>query len=96
MVSFSKRRNKSDLLTDLTSREKEILYWLAQGLNNNEIAARMVLSEKTVKNHVSHILKKLDTRDRTQAAIIAWKVGFAQISPDTLEHLVWGMPPGDK
>jgi DNA-binding NarL/FixJ family response regulator len=48
----------------------------------------MVLSEKTVKNHVSHILKKLDIRDRTQAAIVAWKIGFAQISPDTLEQVI--------
>jgi DNA-binding NarL/FixJ family response regulator len=90
MLSFAKRKNDNDLLTDLTPREKEILYWLAQGLNNSEIATRMVLSEKTVKNHVSHILKKLDIRDRTQAAIIAWRVGFAQIGPDTLEQVVWG------
>jgi hypothetical protein len=52
----------------------------------------MVLSEKTVKNHVSHILKKLDIRDRTQAAIMAWRVGFAQISPDTLSEVIWGEP----
>jgi DNA-binding NarL/FixJ family response regulator len=97
MLSFAKRKNKNDLLVDLTSREKEILYWLAQGLNNDEVAKRMVLSEKTVKNHVSHILKKLDIRDRTQAAILAWRVGFAQISPDTLEQVVWGIPPeGDE
>jgi DNA-binding NarL/FixJ family response regulator len=92
MLSFARRKNDKDLLGDLTSREKEILYWLAQGLNNNEVAERMVLSEKTVKNHVSHILKKLDIRDRTQAAIMAWKVGFAQISPDTLEQVVWKTP----
>jgi DNA-binding NarL/FixJ family response regulator len=96
MVSFAKRKNENDLLAELTSREKEILYWLSQGLNNNEVAARMVLSEKTVKNHVSHILKKLDIRDRTQAAIMAWKVGFAQISPDTLEQVVWGTPKTPK
>jgi DNA-binding NarL/FixJ family response regulator len=90
MLSFSKRKSESDLLADLTSREKEILYWLAQGLNNGEVAERMVLSEKTVKNHVSHIFKKLDIRDRTQAAIMAWRVGFAQISPDALEQVAWG------
>ena len=88
MTSFSKRKNENDLLGELTPREKEILYWLAQGLSNSEVATRMVLSEKTVKNHVSHMLKKLDLRDRTQAAIMAWKVGFAQLSPDTLEQVV--------
>jgi len=88
MMSFSKRKNENDLLGELTPREKEILYWLAQGLSNSEVAARMVLSEKTVKNHVSHMLKKLDIRDRTQAAIMAWKIGFAQLSPDTLEQVV--------
>ncbi|GHS87164.1 hypothetical protein AGMMS49957_06560 [Synergistales bacterium] len=62
----------------LTSREKEILYWLSQGLSNAEIASRTVLSEKTVKNHVSHILKKLGLRDRTQAAVMAWRTGFAR------------------
>ncbi|MDR1977506.1 MAG: response regulator transcription factor [Synergistaceae bacterium] len=88
MTSFARRKNENDLLGELTPREKEILYWLAQGLSNNEVAIRMVLSEKTVKNHVSHMLKKLDIRDRTQAAIMAWKVGFAQLSPDTLEQFV--------
>jgi DNA-binding NarL/FixJ family response regulator len=88
MTSFARRKNENDLLGELTPREKEILYWLAQGLSNNEVAARMVLSEKTVKNHVSHMLKKLDIRDRTQAAIMAWKAGFAQLSPDTLEQFV--------
>ena len=88
MTSFAKRKNENDLLGELTPREKEILYWLAQGLSNLEVASRMVLSEKTVKNHVSHMLKKLDLRDRTQAAIMAWKVGFAQLSPDTMEQAI--------
>jgi len=95
MTSFSRRKNENDLLGELTPREKEILYWLAQGLSNNEVASRMVLSEKTVKNHVSHMLKKLDLRDRTQAAIMAWKVGFAQLSPDTLEQVI-GNPRVDE
>jgi len=93
MTSFSKRKSENDMLGDLTPREKEILYWLAQGLSNSEVAAQMVLSEKTVKNHVSHMLKKLDIRDRTQAAIMAWKVGFAQLSPDTLEQVIESRAP---
>jgi DNA-binding NarL/FixJ family response regulator len=96
MTSFARRKNENDLLGELTPREKEILYWLAQGLSNTEVATRMVLSEKTVKNHVSHMLKKLDIRDRTQAAIMAWKVGFAQLSPDTLEQFVNGNRLGKK
>jgi DNA-binding NarL/FixJ family response regulator len=95
MLNFSKRKNENDLLADLTPREKEILYWLAQGLNNGEVAKRMVLSEKTVKNHVSHILKKLDIRDRTQAAVMAWRAGFAQINPDALGQVIWGESAGE-
>ncbi len=88
LTSYSRRKEDNDQLYELTSREKEILYWLSQGLGNSEIAVSMVLSEKTVKNHVSHVLKKLDLRNRTQAAILAWRIGFAQISPDTLAQLL--------
>ena len=89
LTSYSRRRDGNDQLNELTSREKEILYWLSQGLGNTEIAVRMVLSEKTVKNHVSHVLKKLDLQNRTQAAIMAWRIGFAQVSPDTLAQILW-------
>lgn len=88
LTSFYRRKEETDQLYELTPREKEILYWLAQGLSNSEIALRMVLSEKTVKNHVSHVLKKLDLRDRTQAAIMAWKVGFAQLNPDSVHKIL--------
>ena len=67
-----------------------VLYWLAQGYSNLEVAEKTVLSEKTVKNHVSHMLKKLELRDRTQAAVMAWKVGFAQMSPETMEQVSGG------
>ncbi|NCC96023.1 MAG: response regulator transcription factor [Synergistales bacterium] len=78
-------RKKDDevMLSDLTDREKEVLFWLAQGLSNLEISEKMILSEKTVKNHVSHILKKLDLRDRTQAAILAWRMGIARDDQET-------------
>ena len=55
----------------LTPREQEILQLIAKGANNREIAQRLCISEKTVKNHVSSILHRLDLRDRTQAAIFA-------------------------
>ncbi|WP_286952686.1 MULTISPECIES: response regulator [Aminobacterium] len=90
LTSFSRRKEENDQLYELTPREKEILYWLAQGLSNSEVASKMVLSEKTVKNHVSHVLKKLDLRDRTQAAILAWRIGFAQLQPESLHQIVNG------
>jgi NarL family two-component system response regulator LiaR len=58
---------------DLTERELEVLRWIASGLTNREIAERMIISEKTVKTHVSNILGKLALEDRTQAAIWALK-----------------------
>ncbi len=72
----------SDPLGGLTAREREVLYWLALGLTNKEIAKKMILSEKTVKNHVSRILKKLELTDRTKAAVLAWREGLPQISED--------------
>ena len=58
-------------LTDLTDREREVLRSVAAGASNREIAQTLHLSEGTVRNHISHILTKLDVRDRTQAAIVA-------------------------
>jgi DNA-binding NarL/FixJ family response regulator len=57
------------LFEQLTPREQEILQQIAQGASNREIADRLYLSEKTVRNHITHILSQLGLRDRTQAAI---------------------------
>jgi DNA-binding NarL/FixJ family response regulator len=57
--------------TDLTPREKEVLRLIAQGASNKEIASTLFLSDGTVRNHISNILRRLDLRDRTQAAIVA-------------------------
>jgi len=57
----------------LTKREYEILTLIADGLNNKEIANTLFISEKTVKNHVSNIFKKINVSDRTQAAIFAYR-----------------------
>ena len=62
--------------TDLTNREMEILRLIARGLSNSEIAETLVISENTVKGHVSNILSKLHLADRTQAAVFAWEQGL--------------------
>lgn len=58
---------------NLTCREIEVLELIAEGMINKEIAGKLYISEKTVKNHVSNIFKKLNVSDRTQAAIYAFK-----------------------
>ena len=62
---------------DLTEREFEVLNLIAAGLNNRQIADKLVISEKTVKTHVSSILGKLHVEDRTQAAVYALRHGLA-------------------
>ena len=61
----------------LTEREREVLSLIAEGKNNREIAEQLVISEKTVKTHVSNILNKLHLDDRTQAAIYALRHGLS-------------------
>lgn len=63
-------------LPDLSEREVEVLRRIAQGATNREIAEHLVISEGTVKNHISHILGRLGLRDRTQAAIYAREHGL--------------------
>lgn len=65
-------------LAPLTSREREVLVLVAKGLTNAEIAERLALSKGTVKTHVSHILTKLDLRDRVQAVIVGYQTGLAE------------------
>ena len=67
--------------TDLSVRETEILELIAEGLHNREIAARLVLSEKTVRNHINSIFSKLDVRSRAQAIVRARDAGFGHPHP---------------
>jgi DNA-binding NarL/FixJ family response regulator len=64
-------RRGPDAGADLTAREREVLELIARGMPNKAIALRLSLSEKTVKAHVSAVLRKLDVTDRTQAALKA-------------------------
>lgn len=64
--------------TELSERELEVLRHLAGGHSNSDIAEKLIISEKTVKSHVSNILSKLHLADRTQAAVYAWREGVVR------------------
>lgn len=70
---FEKEPNKDVYFAGLTERESELVKWVAEGLNNKEIAEEMHFSEGTIRNYVSLILEKLQLRDRTQLAIYYYK-----------------------
>ncbi|MBE1470074.1 response regulator [Kibdelosporangium phytohabitans] len=65
------RRGPTDKLADLTEQERKVLELIGEGLTNRQIAERLFLAEKTVKNYVSNLLAKLGMRRRTQAAVLA-------------------------
>lgn len=73
------RAEGADPLGLLTPREREVLALIARGLTNEEIARELVISEHTVKNHVSSIYRKIRTADRTRAALLAIRAGLASV-----------------
>ncbi len=73
------RSTEQTLIDELTKREVQVLKLLAEGLFNKEIADMLAISERTVKNHISNIFKKIGVADRTQAAVFAIRNGMIDI-----------------
>jgi two-component system NarL family response regulator/two-component system response regulator DevR len=83
MANLRGTATREDPLSGLTEQERTLLGLLAEGLTNRQIAARMFLAEKTVKNYVSRLLAKLGMERRTQAAVFASKLNQQSAHPST-------------
>jgi len=83
---FTHPGNKDkNLIEALTDREKEVLRYIAQGLSNQDISDKMVVSKATIHTHVSNILSKLQLANRTQAALFAIREGFVPFPNDEMD-----------
>jgi DNA-binding NarL/FixJ family response regulator len=70
------RPTQPEGLDELTTREREVLRLMAEGLSNAEIGEQLFITETTVKTHVTHVLQKLNLRDRVQAVVLAYQAGL--------------------
>jgi RNA polymerase sigma factor (sigma-70 family) len=77
--AYSLRDEAEELLSPLTPRETEILQYIAEGLLNKQIANKLGISEQTIKNHVTSILRKLNANARTEAVVLALKQGLISL-----------------
>jgi DNA-binding NarL/FixJ family response regulator len=73
------KREASGAEAIISKREEEVLQLIADGLSTTEVAAKLYISVKTVKNHLASIYQKLDTRDRTQAVLQAVRMGIVRL-----------------
>jgi len=71
MFNKYNQQNKESVFDELSERELEITYWISKGYSNKEIAGELYLSEKTIKNNLTRIFKKLEVKDRVHAAVLA-------------------------
>lgn len=91
------RKESDDPLEKLTPKEREVLVALGEGLSNSAVAKKLVISEFTVKKHVSRIFQKLNLTDRTQAALFAQSQGIGDFSPsDIRAENGFALPNGTK
>jgi DNA-binding NarL/FixJ family response regulator len=77
---LSLQAEAKEFISPLTPREKEVLQYIAQGYLNKQIAAAVDISEQTIKNHVTSILRKLNANARTEAVVIALKQGYISLN----------------
>jgi DNA-binding NarL/FixJ family response regulator len=81
-------------LAELTDRELDVFRLIARGLSNAEIGEKLYISDTTVKTHITHILQKLDLRDRVQAVVLAYQAGV--VEPAGGNGATWHDPAGDE
>jgi NarL family two-component system response regulator LiaR len=82
LLEFSKQRPEKAIPESLTHRETEVLRLLARGLENGEIAERLVIAEVTVRTHINRIFSKLHLANRVQATLYALREGLTRLDED--------------
>jgi len=80
MLTEARAESSAETGSIISAREEEVLQLVADGLGTPDIAARLFISQKTVKNHLASIYDKLDARDRTQAVLMAVKMGIVKLT----------------